>query len=137
MVKSLARWILLILAGLCALLMTWFGLFAWKWGYAESGSHTLFILFWLPSALALPAFFLKLAWPRMPVLFFWIALIVQFAHGWWLNWMNCRHGNCILTSPIAIALSGFAFPQVLGWILLATCLQLKEATTSNRRPFIR
>jgi hypothetical protein len=111
--------------------MTWFGLFAWKWGGSENGSHTLFVLFWLPPTLALPAFLLKLAWPKLPVLVCWIALIVQFAHGWWLNWMNCRHGNCILTSPITIALSGFAFPQVLGWLLLATCLQLKEATTSN------
>jgi hypothetical protein len=77
MVKNLARWILLILAGLCALLMTWFGLFAWKWGYSDNGSHTLFVLFWLPPALALPAFLLKLAWPKLPVLVFWIALIVQ------------------------------------------------------------
>ena len=112
--------------------MTWFGLFAWKWGYSENGSHTLFILFWLPPALALPAFLLKLVWPKLPVLVFWIALIVQFAHGWWLNWLNCHHGNCILTSPIAIALSGFAFPQVLGWILLATCLQLNDAMAPNK-----
>jgi hypothetical protein len=131
MLKNLARWILLILAGLCALLTTWFGVFAHAWGGSGSGKHTLFVLFWLPPALALPAFLLKVVWPKLPVLVFWIAMVVQFAHGWWLNWLDCRHGNCILTSPTAIALSGFAFPQVWGWILLATCLQLKEAMPPN------
>ena len=110
---------------LCALGMSGVGLMIGLW----TGSKVLisFSLFWILPALALPIFLLRLWWRRMPTLVFWLFFAGQVASLGWFNWAECAHTECTTSNPFIIGLTGFAYPPIWGWVVLAFISMLLRA----------
>jgi hypothetical protein len=98
------------------------GLFALGWG--GKGDSVPTVVLWLLPMLAFPVLLLRLIWARMPVATFWLIAMCQFVAGAWMNWQQCKLGQCTTTNPLAIAATGADFPPVWGWVLIAATLQL-------------
>jgi hypothetical protein len=117
----------MIIGILCAVGMSGVGLMIGLWTGRESKVPISFSLFWILPALALPIFLLKLWWRRMPTLVFWMFFTGKVASLGWFNWAGCAHTRCTTSNPFIIGLTGFAYPPIWGWVVLAFISMLLRA----------
>jgi hypothetical protein len=120
------RWVLLALAGIVAVVLTWFGLMSLA--FTTPGQEH-------PIAVALtnilPLFSLPLVitygiWKRLSPALFWGFVGGQWTTLAWFNWEDCLRNGCTTSNPLLIALSaGIIFP-VLCWIIIAGLCQLEH-----------
>ncbi len=90
-----------------------------RWMMADDRVANSFAFFWILPALALPVFILKLLWQGMPTLVFWLFFFGQGGSLALSNWNECVRGKCTTSNPFLVALSGFAYPPIWGWVVLA------------------
>jgi hypothetical protein len=120
------RWPLLILAGIFAAILSWFGLMGAAWSQVGSQNPIAVTLVWLLPLLSLPALTIYGLSKRAPPAMMWGFVFCQWASFSWLNWDSYLRGQSTSSNPLLILLSGgVAFP-VWCWIAIAALCQYEN-----------
>jgi hypothetical protein len=117
------RWVPLSLAGIVAVVLTFFGLMASAFSETGWQNPIAVTLIWLLPLLSIPALVTYWLWERAPVAVFWVLALCQWGSISWINWDSALHGRSTTSNPLLLALSGgVAFP-VWCWIIIACLCQ--------------
>lgn len=120
------RWILLILAGIVAVILTWFGLMSFAFTTSGQDSPIIVALIWILPLFSLPLLIAYSIWKRVSPAVFWGFVACQWATLAWLNLDDCFREGCTTSNPLLIVLSaGIIFP-VWCWIIIAGLCQCEH-----------
>lgn len=120
------RWVLLILAGLVAVVLTWFGLMDSAFTTPGQDNPVAVVLIWILPLFSLPLLGVYSIWKRVPPAVFWGFVACQWATLAWLNLDSCLRKGCTTSNPLLIVLSaGIIFP-VWCWIIIAILCQYEH-----------
>jgi hypothetical protein len=120
------RWVLLALAGIVGVVLTWFGLM--DFAFTTGGQHNpiAVALIWILPLFSLPLVVTYSVWKQMPPAVFWGFVACQWTTFAWFNWQNCLRDGCTTSNPLLIVLgAGIAFP-VPCWIIIAGLCQIEH-----------
>ncbi len=119
------RWVLLVLAGIVAVILTWFGLMDFAFSTPGQDNPIAVALIWILPLLSLPALVTYWVWKRVPPAVLWGFVLCQWAALAWLNLDSCHRKGCTTSNPLLIMLSaGVIFP-VFCWIAIACLCQFE------------
>jgi hypothetical protein len=131
------RWTPLILAGVVAVILTWFGLMDFAFSTPGQNNPIAVALIWILPLFSLPLLITYAIWKRVRPAVFWAFAASQWATLSWFNWESCLRKGCTTSNPLLIVLSaGIIFPVWL-WILIAGLCQYeyhlrrRDLTTSG------
>ena len=118
-------WVLLMLAGIFAAILTWFGLMDFAFSAPGQNNPIAVALIWILPLFSLPMLVIYWIWKRVRPAAFWGLAICQWAILAWFNLDSCLHKGCTTSNPLLIALSaGIIFP-VCCWIIIAGLCQFE------------
>jgi hypothetical protein len=119
------RWTLLILAGIVAVILTWFGLMDFAFSTPGQDNPIAVVLIWILPLFSLPLLVTYGIWKRVRPAVFWAFAVSQWATLSWFNWESCLRKGCTTSNPVLIVLSaGIIFPVWL-WIVIAGLCQFE------------
>lgn len=119
------RWAPLALAGIVAVVLTWFGLMGSAFSQPGQQNPVAVTLIWLLPLLSLPTLVTYSLWKRVSPAVLWVLVLCQWISFSWINWDSSLHGQSTTSNPILLALSGgVAFP-VWCWIIIAGLCQFE------------
>jgi hypothetical protein len=119
------RWALLIIAGIVAVILTWFGLMDFAFSTPGQDNPIAVALIWILPLFSLPLLATYWIWKRVPPTVFWAFAASQWATLSWFNWESCLRKGCTTSNPVLIVLgAGIIFPVWL-WIVIAGLCQLE------------
>jgi hypothetical protein len=128
--KSIRR-ALLTLAGIVAVVLTWFGLMGSAFSQTGGQNPVAVTLIWLLPFLSLPALVTYWLWKRVPPAVLWGLVLCQWVSFSWINWDSSLRGQSTTSNPVLLALSGgVAFP-VWCWIIIAGLCQFEHHLRSK------
>lgn len=118
-----ARLTLLILAGIVAVILTWFGLMDFAFSTPGQNSPIAVALVWILPLFSLPLLVTYWIWKRVRPAAFWAFAACQWVTLSWFNWESCLRKGCTTSNPLLIVLSaGIIFPVWL-WVVIAGLCQ--------------
>jgi len=125
------RWALLILAGIVAVVLTWFGLMDFAFSTPGQENPIAVALIWILPLFSFPLLITYWIWKRVPPAVFWVLAACQWATLSWFNWESCLRKGCTTSNPLLIVLSaGIIFPVWL-WIVIAGLCQYEHHLRSR------
>ena len=117
------RRVLLTLAAIVAVVLTWFGLMDYAFSTPGQDNPIAVALLWILPLFSLPAVVIYWVWKRVPPALLWGFVLCQWASVSWINWDSFLHGRSTTSNPVLLALSGG----------VAVCRP--HGTTSRRQSF--
>jgi hypothetical protein len=120
------RWALLVLAGMIAIVLTWFGLMDFAFTTPGQDNSIAVALVWILPLFSLPLLVGYAIWKRVPPAVFWGFVACQWATLAWFNLDSCFRKGCTISNPVLIVLSaGLIFP-VWCWLAIAILCQIES-----------